>query len=311
MKKELDICPAVRYIDAGRFVVAPRVKKIVALNRSYLVSGLNHFPRSPMKSLALLLSLCAATFLVSCNSTTTNTPSLSCILTKAIRVVTDSLGSHTDSTIYAYNTSNQVTTVTNGSDHSTLTYSGGMLDMRMDYSGGSTTANRTYTYTWSGSYLTKIVETGTNNSTPYTSTTTISWSGSAVSSITQTGNPNGNVSVTNIVMSGGDVTSADVDPVGGGALTTIHLTVACDGKKNNSRFVIPNDFVLPFFCTNNIVSATATNTITLGPTTIHAGDKILNATFTYTSEGEVATQSNAATVFDKNPSVTTNSYDCK
>jgi len=250
--------------------------------------------------------------MLSCkSSTSSDTAVTSCYLTQEIEIVTDASGVHPDTATFMWNSSNVLVKITEGTEYDTLVYVNGKLSTRTEYEIGGTTAGKMFTYTWSCNNLTTVVETGTISSTPYTTTTNITWNGTAVTAVTQTTNKSGstNLAISNIVMSGGNFVSADVDLAGAGAATTTHVTAICDTKKNVARFVIPTSFVLPYFSANNIVSITATTPVAaMG---IVAGDKLLDNTFTYTADGEVATEVEAMTKVSPKSSVDAFTYLCK
>lgn len=260
----------------------------------YLFKPKTHY----MKKLFLITGLMAAAVfsIVSCkkeddSSTTTSGSTTSAVITCTLnRQVRSQSGSTNDTTWHIYNSSNKVIQIKHDWGFDTIIYnSSGQLSMVKEMQNGNSVPTTTYSYTYTGNNLTQIIEKGTDNGTPYTKTSTITYNSSNLPlDITTKGDPDGkNLGLKNIIWSGNNPISADLDFDGTGT-TIIECTISTDGKKNIKRFGFPANGPdhLNWFC-SNITAATTKNAENLVIITLPAGSKIIENTYSYNSNNEV------------------------
>lgn len=117
-------------------------------------------------------------------------------------------------------------------------------------------------------------------------------------------------SITDIAWSNGNIVSATFNY---GSNMNWEVSVLSDTKKNYKRFDTPisvEDFIY-FFNKNNIISISLVNEETDGYNIFPAGTKILDQTYTYTSNSEANTITEHPGYFNSHSKITTCTYNCQ
>jgi len=158
---------------------------------------------------------------------------------------------------------------------------------------------RSYTYTWSGGKIITIVEQRNDVTSPYSKTYTYAYNGDNLASITESGDPDGeNMKMTDIVYEKGNMKSATIDFSGDG-LITAKLTASFDDKYNHAKHLLPlPEVMLESFNNNNIISVELAEEVNLIIITYPAGSKILDRSYTYNDENEVAIKTDKPGILD-------------
>lgn len=254
----------------------------------------------------IILAILSITFF-SCkkDKNTTSAPAVTCQLTQKV----ETQGGYSDTSKYTYNSAKKVVKIISGNSYrmDTIIYNtAGKISAVNSYQNSTLYSSIVYNYT--GSILTSSVKTRS----VYTTTTNFTYTGSVLTAITMTTNDPQEqaMSIIDLVWSNGNVISGTID-FGGGALWEVVIT--SDGKNNISRFDYPNtggDFI-DFFNKNNIISVSLVNQETDGVNTFPAGSKLVDNTFTYTSNNEISTINSQASIFNTQTSTTTCTYSCQ
>lgn len=246
-----------------------------------------------------------------------NGGSIVCTLMKTVKT---EVGENADTSIYEYNTSGQLVKIayweegmTQAFGYDTVIYQSGNISQIKRYYTGETDPDRTYSYTFTGSNITQIVEQGTENDTAYTATYTYTYTDGNLTSMTSTGSPHENMSFDNATYENGNLSYIEMD-FGGTGDAIMKMTAVFDNKKNVLRHYIPVPDQMVLACnTNNMMQAVLADSVHFNDTTYLEGSLIMDKTFTYTTEDEVETITENPTIFDDqdaNQRITTHTYEC-
>ena len=159
---------------------------------------------------------------------------------------------------------------------------------------------RSYTYTWSGNKIVTIVEQRNDVTTPYSKTHTYTYNGDKLASVTESGNPDGeNMKMLNIVYENGNVKTMDIDFKGDG-ITVAKVAGTFDDKYNHVKHLLPlPEVMLELFNNNNIISIELTEELSMGLETAPVGSKIIDRTYTYNDQNEVASKTDKPTFVEE------------
>ncbi len=218
---------------------------------------------------------------------------------------TDGSASETASESFEYNADGKIERINMYNDGSlseyvVLTYnSDGKLDVVSEYDAGETTANKTYTYSYSSGNLSTIVESGTRDGSPYVFTTTLTYVAgelATTSTVATEGSEPAPPNMENMVWTDGNITSVNMSAGPAGSVT---MTASYDDKDNIEAIVsYPKDGgdLISYQSANNLELVVAATTNLLME--INAGDTVLYHTYSYDSEDNVEVMVQEAAGFD-------------